>query len=70
MRRDRASDARWIFHIGHVGSTLISRLLGELEGVLSVREPRSLRDLTFFPADVTARSCRRCRLDVANLCAG
>lgn len=35
----------WIFHIGHVGSTLISRLLGELPGVLSIREPRSLRDL-------------------------
>ena len=39
-------DARWIFHIGHVGSTLIARLLGELDGVLSVREPRSLRDLS------------------------
>lgn len=47
-------DARWIFHIGHVGSTLIARLLGELEGVLAVREPRSLRDLTFFTADVRA----------------
>lgn len=40
-------DARWIFHIGHVGSTLVARLLGELSGVLSVREPRSLRDLGF-----------------------
>jgi hypothetical protein len=39
-------DARWIFHIGHVGSTLVARLLGELDGVLSIREPRSLRDLT------------------------
>lgn len=48
-------DARWIFHIGHVGSTLIARLLGELDGVVSVREPRSLRDLTFFPAEVRAR---------------
>jgi hypothetical protein len=38
-------DARWIFHIGHVGSTLVARLLGELENVLSIREPRSLRDL-------------------------
>lgn len=37
--------ANWIFHIGHVGSTLVSRLLGELDGVLSIREPRSLRDL-------------------------
>lgn len=46
------SDARWIFHIGHVGSTLISRLLGELPGVLAVREPRSLRDVAIFPADV------------------
>lgn len=48
-------DARWIFHIGHVGSTLIARLLGELEGVLSVREPRALRDLTFFPSEVRDR---------------
>ena len=48
-------DARWIFHISHVGSTLISRLLGELDGVLSVREPRALRDLTFFPKDVRAQ---------------
>ena len=48
-------DARWIFHIGHVGSTLIARLLGELDCVLSVREPRALRDLTFFPTDVRSR---------------
>lgn len=48
-------DARWIFHISHVGSTLIARLLGELDGVVSVREPRALRDLTFFPADVRSR---------------
>lgn len=48
-------DARWIFHISHVGSTLIARLLGELDGIVSVREPRALRDLTFFPADVRAR---------------
>src|SRR5918993_281210 len=39
------NDARWIFHIGHVGSTLVARLLGELDGVLAVREPRILRDL-------------------------
>jgi hypothetical protein len=44
------SDARWIFHIGHVGSTLVARLLGELEGVLSIREPRVLRDLALLPA--------------------
>jgi hypothetical protein len=29
-----------------VGSTLIARLLGEVPGVLSIREPRFLRDLT------------------------
>jgi hypothetical protein len=42
-------DARWIFHIGHVGSTLVARLLGELDRVLAVREPRLLRDLTGLP---------------------
>jgi hypothetical protein len=51
MSNDARLDARWIFHIGHVGSTLIARLLGELPGVLSVREPRLLRDLTMVPAD-------------------
>ena len=30
---DARRDARWIFHIGHVGSTLIARLLGEIAGV-------------------------------------
>lgn len=51
MARPERDDARWIFHIGHVGSTLISRLLGELGGLLAIREPRSLRDLG-FAADV------------------
>lgn len=46
---DARTDARWIFHIGHVGSTLISRLLGELDGVLAIREPRLLRDLAAIP---------------------
>jgi len=45
-------DARWIFHIGHVGSTLVSRLLGELEGVLAIREPQLLRDLALSPFEV------------------
>ena len=48
-------DARWIFHIGHVGSTLVARLLGELEGVLSIREPRALRDLAMLPAQQRAQ---------------
>lgn len=44
------ADVRWIFHIGHVGSTLLSRLLGELVDVLAVREPRFLRDLALAEA--------------------
>ena len=41
----RARDARWIFHIGHVGSTLIRGCLASCDGVLAVREPRMLRDV-------------------------
>ena len=52
---DMRRDARWIFHIGHVGSTLLSRLLGELDGVLAIREPRLLRDLALIPADIRGR---------------
>jgi hypothetical protein len=48
--RTGRQDARWIFHIGHVGSTLLARLLGELRGVLSIREPRFLRDLASIEA--------------------
>lgn len=33
----------FIFHAGHVGSTLLSRLLDEIEGVLGLREPVALR---------------------------
>ena len=47
---DLRSDARWIFHIGHVGSTLVSRLLGEIDGILAIREPRLLRDVAVSPA--------------------
>lgn len=58
MASDRRKDARWIFHIGHVGSTLVSRLLGELPGVLAVREPRLLRDLALCPSQQRARFLR------------
>ena len=51
MPSDARSDARWVFHIGHVGSTLIARLLGELDGLLSIREPRILRDVAAMPAE-------------------
>lgn len=52
---DLRQDARWIFHIGHVGSTLVSRLLGEIPGVLALREPRLLRDVALSPPDIRAR---------------
>ena len=52
VTEDLRSDARWIFHIGHVGSTLVSRLLGEIKGVLALREPRLLRDLAMSPLTV------------------
>jgi hypothetical protein len=55
MEGELRHDARWIFHIGHVGSTLVSRLLGELDGVLAIREPRLLRDLALSPPEV--RQC-------------
>ena len=45
------TDARWIFHIGHVGSTLVARMLGELPDVLCVREPRILRDVAGVSAE-------------------
>jgi hypothetical protein len=37
--------AYFIFHIGHVGSTLLSRLLGAHPGVFALREPELLRTL-------------------------
>jgi hypothetical protein len=40
---DRQSD--FIFHIGHVGSTLLSRLLGSSQRVFALREPAILRTL-------------------------
>jgi len=52
---DLRTDARWIFHIGHVGSTLVSRLLGELHDVLAIREPRLLRDIALIPTEVRGR---------------
>jgi hypothetical protein len=45
--------AHFIFHIGHVGSTLISRLIGTRECLFSVREPALLRAFA-DPAAVAA----------------
>jgi hypothetical protein len=46
-RADHAGpdDAHYIFHIGHVGSSLISRLLGLLPAVMALREPLVLRGI-------------------------
>lgn len=44
------ADANFIFHIGHVGSTLISRLLGELNGFFALREPQILRNFADLAA--------------------
>lgn len=42
-------DVQYIFHIGNVGSTLISRLLGELPDVFALREPLLLRTFAEAP---------------------
>lgn len=41
----KPAQTNWIFHPGHVGSTLLSRLLGELQDLLPLREPLPLRHL-------------------------
>ena len=41
-----ARPLRFIFHTGHVGSTLVSRLLDDAGTVLSLREPLPLRQLS------------------------
>ncbi len=40
------SGCDFIFHVGHVGSTLLSRLLGQSERVFSLREPAILRAIS------------------------
>jgi hypothetical protein len=45
MARSPRRDAHYIFHVGHVGSTLLSRLLGELPGIFALREPQILRTI-------------------------
>jgi hypothetical protein len=42
-------DADYIFHIGNVGSTLVSRLLGELPTMFALREPAILRTFAASP---------------------
>ena len=47
-----AAGCDFIFHIGHVGSTLLSRLLGEHPAVFSLREPTPLRTLAGAEIDL------------------
>lgn len=44
----------FIFHSGHVGSTLVSRLLDDIDGVLGLREPLPLRVLANAMGDLAA----------------
>lgn len=52
-----AMPAHYVFHVGHCGSTLISRLLGEL-GIAQLREPLPLRTLAEVQADLDACESR------------
>jgi hypothetical protein len=42
----------WIFHVGHVGSTLLARLLGAHPQLLALREPAALRTAAQLRADL------------------
>ncbi len=44
----------FIFHAGHVGSTLLSRLIEQAGGVLALREPLPLRTLAEIQDDIGA----------------
>ena len=48
-------EADFIFHLGHVGSTLLSRILGRSPAVFSLREPEALRRLAVGEAASLAR---------------
>lgn len=45
LRSSGGRPVHFVFHTGHVGSTLVSRLLDEAGGVLGLREPLPLRTL-------------------------
>ncbi len=53
----RGAGCDFIFHIGHVGSTLLARLLGQSERVFALREPAILRTVAQIddPADRVRR---------------
>ena len=49
-------DVHWLFHIGHCGSSLVSRLLDLVPGVLGLREPLPLLTLAHGREDPAAAS--------------
>jgi hypothetical protein len=53
-----APRAHYIFHTGHAGSTLISRLIGAHPGFFALREPALLRDIAARPTGPTVLSLR------------
>jgi hypothetical protein len=52
-----------IFHTGHVGSTLLSRLLDDVPGVLGLREPHPLQTLADMADEAPGDEGYRARLD-------
>ncbi|OFX03224.1 MAG: hypothetical protein A3E78_03655 [Alphaproteobacteria bacterium RIFCSPHIGHO2_12_FULL_63_12] len=50
-RRAAAANVNFIFHIGHCGSTLVSRLLEDASGARALREPLAIRQLASVAAD-------------------
>jgi hypothetical protein len=62
----------WIFHMAHVGSTLLARALDDRHASLVLREPMALRQLAFRPDDrrlaiVAAMLGKRYRADAPTL---
>lgn len=53
----RSEELDYIFHIGHVGSTLLSRVLGQSPTVFSLREPAVLRRAAELHGGLGAKSC-------------
>jgi hypothetical protein len=63
MLRERAQPCvgqapRAIFHIGHCGSTLLARVLGELPGLRVLREPLPLRTLAALYEELPLANAR------------
>lgn len=48
---EKAHSVGLIFHVGHCGSTLLSRALGLIDGLFCLREPLPLREMATFWVD-------------------